>query len=458
MFNVIQLYAANIYLSLSLKQTFMKKLMCPIAFLLMAILPATNKAEAQQYKLRQSTSVMGMKVESTVYVKGMRKRTESAGMMGMANTVEVLQCDLKRTIRINDKKKVYMIVPFSSDEEVIDENEKAVKPVVTTRPVTTTQKGGTIYMYYNITDTGERKKMYNFTARHVWTSQKMKPSADACTMKDSMIIRTDGWYIDLPEFNCPTEYKPNTASMPSQQQKPDCMDKFVTRKSGKGKLGFPLIQTTTMIMGDGKGKTTEFTTALETLEFSTAKLDSTLFTIPAGYLEVKTDAEMQDEFNMNDAINQAKKMGEEMANKPVTEEKASGKIRVGVYEPKGEGGFSASELQRYLASTLNSGKIEAIPVASEEDARKFNCDYSLNTEFTRVKSGSKMGGMLKVVKNADPNAASSFTIENSMLLKNLADGSVRLQQKIEGKYNGKIDEAAKRSLEEESQLVLKTIN
>ena len=436
----------------------MKKIMCSAAFLfLMAILPASNKAEAQQYKLRQSTSIMGMKVESTVYVKGMRKRTESAGMMGMANTVEVLQCDLRRTIRINDKKKVYMIVPFASDEDVIDENEKPVKPVTTTKPVTNTQKGGTIYMYYKITDTGERKKMYNFTARHVWTSQKIKPSADACTMKDSMMIRTDGWYIDLPEFNCPTQYKPNTASMP-QQQKPDCLDKFVSRTSGKGKLGFPLIQTTTMIMGDGKGKTTEFTTSLETLELTTAKLDSTLFTIPAGYREVMTDAEMQDEFNMNDAINQAKKMGEEMANKPVTEEKTPGKIRVGVYEPKGEGGFSAGELQRYLASTLNSGKIEAIPVASEEDARKFKCDYSLNTEFTRVKSGSKVGGLLKAVKNADPNAASSFTIENSMLLKNLADGSVRLQQKIEGKYNGKIDDAAKRSLEEESQLVIRTIN
>jgi hypothetical protein len=44
------------------------------------------------------------------------------------------------------------------------------------------------------------------------------------------------------------------------------------------------------------------------------------------------------------------------------------------------------------------------------------------------------------------------------LLKKLGDGSVRLQQKIEGKYEGKIDDAAKRSLEEESQLVLRTIN
>lgn len=434
----------------------MKKIMCYVVFISLFF---CFESSAQHYKLRQSKTIMGMQVESTVYVKGMRKRTESSGMMGMgANIVEIQQCDLQRTIRLNDKKKVYLILPFAKDEEIIEDDNKPAKPAVTTKPVTNTQKGGTIYMYYNITDTGERKKMYDFTARHVWTTQKIKPSADACTMKDSMIMKTDGWYIDLPEFNCPVSYRPAQTGMP-QQDKPACMDKFVAKRSGKGKLGFPLQETMTMIMGDGSSKTTEFTTTLETLEFSTSKLDSTLFTIPKGYTEVKTEAELQDQFNMNDAMNQIKNMNKNNGQDPtvVNEQKPSGVIRVAVYEPKGEG-IIASDLQTYLVANITSGKIQAIAASSEEEAKRLNCDYSLNTEFVKIKQGSKVGGMLKAIKNTDPNAASSFTIENAMLLKSLSDGSVRLQQKIEGKYDCKINEAAKRSLEEESQLVLRTIN
>src|SRR5687768_5293661 len=276
----LPLLPANFYLSIKPKIDIMKKILCLLV--IVSLLFSFDSYSQSQYKLRQVRSVMGMKMESTVYVKGMRKRTENAPIMGMTAITEIQQCDLKRTIKINDKKKVYYIDPFAKDDEVIDETEKPTKPVVNTNKPVTTQKGGTIYMYYNITDTGERKKMFDFTARHVWTTQKMKPSPDACMMKDSFMIKTDGWYIDLPEFNCPVSYRP-ASSVSANPEKPACMDKFVTRKSGKGKLGFPLIETTTMIMGDGTAKTTEFKTDLETLEFSTAKLDSTLFTIPAGY-------------------------------------------------------------------------------------------------------------------------------------------------------------------------------
>jgi hypothetical protein len=57
-----------------------------------------------------------------------------------------------------------------------------------------------------------------------------------------------------------------------------------------------------MIMGNGK--TNEFTTSLETLEFSTAKLDSMLFEIPAGYKETMNEADLQDKFDMNEMMKQ----------------------------------------------------------------------------------------------------------------------------------------------------------
>lgn len=439
----------------------------PVFFLaaLLLLLSAGIPAKSQQYKLRQVTNMMGMKSESTIYVKGMRKRTEAGAMMGMpAPPVVIEQCDLQRYIKINDKKKLYFIEPFAK-EEVIEEEPTAPKTKpVTKPPVEKTQKGGVITMYYNITDTGERKKMYGFTARHVWTTQKIKGSPDACTMKDSMMIKTDGWYIDLPQFNCPVRYTSAAARRPQDPQKPDCIDRFVTRRSGKGKLGFPLIETTTMIMGDGTKSTNTFETNLETLELTMQKLDSMLFEIPPGYKLAASEDELQEKMDINSMMEQYKNMGKENNdNLPVNPagnmgntEKAPGAIRIGVFEPKGgDGQLQTSQLQQFLAGNLQQGNIEAIAVSSEEEARSKQCDYTLGTDITKMKSGSKVGGLLKVIKNSDPNAASSFTIDATMTLIKLADGSVKLKPAISGKYDGKPDAAAQQALEEGSRQVLK---
>jgi hypothetical protein len=216
----------------------MRKYLVFITTVLFMIISLPHAIHAQQYKLKQGSNLMGLKTESTIYVKGMRKRTEGGMIMGMgANLATIEQCDLQRYIKLNDKKKLYFIEPFAKgNEEVIDEDnsKNSIPPKQTNVP---NQKGGVINMWYNITDTGERKKMYGLTARHVWTFQKIKPSEDACSMKDSIIIKTDGWYIDLPQFNCPLHYRP--MKRPNEKVQPECMDRFITHRRGKGRLGFP---------------------------------------------------------------------------------------------------------------------------------------------------------------------------------------------------------------------------
>ena len=441
----------------------MKKHLFFFTVILLAAISTSNQAGAQEYKLRQTNSMMGMKSESTVYVKGMRKRTEPGSTMGMpAQPTTIEQCDLQRTIKINDKKKLYFIEPFVKEtDEVIDEDAKPA-PAVKNKPTPATSKpqtGGVVTMWYNIGDTGERKKMYGFTARHVWTTQKMKPSPDACSMKDSMIIKTDGWYIDFPKFNCPVQYRPaKTPSPQPEKQQLDCKDRYVTRRSGKGKLGFPLSETRTMIMGNSGAQTSEFETSIETLELSTEKLDSMLFEIPPGYTLAGNESDLQDKFDMNDMINQYKNQNNDnnKINTNPTEEKRAGVIRIGVYEPKGgDGQMQAAPLQQHLVASLIGGNIDAIAVSSEEDARKYNCDYTLATDFVKIKSGSKVGGLLKAIKNTDPNAASSFNIEAKLVLVKLSDGSIRLEPNVSGKYDGKIDDAAKKTLDEGASQILK---
>jgi hypothetical protein len=428
----------------------------PTLFSLVAaiiLVSAANIVSAQQYKLRQSTSMTGMKSESTIYVKGTRKRTEGGGYAGMTNNIVTIeQCDLQRTIKINDKKKLYFIEPFNKEaEEIIEDDVKpaAVKNKPVQPPVSTKEKtGGVINMWYNILDTGERKKMYGLTARHVWTTQKIKPSADACMMKDSMVIKTDGWYIDLPQFNCPA-YSYASSSTGSTQYQPTCKDRFVSRRSGKGKLGFPLIETRTMIMGNGSAQTSEFKTSLETLEFSTMKLDSMLFEIPPGYKLAANEDELQDKFDVSEMMKQAGSSYGESKKDAINpdEEKKAGVTRIGVYEPKADEQLQASVLQLHLVNTLTAGNVEAVAITSEEDAKKYHCDLVLTTEFKKVKPGSKIGGLLKALKNTDPSAISSYNIEANLSLSNVSDGSSRLQQKVSGKYEGQADEAAKKALE-----------
>jgi hypothetical protein len=437
---------------------FTKTIFIFTAFLL-AVLFIDNTAVAQQYKLRQVTNMSSMKSESTIYVKGMRKRTEGGGFAGMSNPTTIEQCDLQRTIKINDKKKLYYIEPFSKEaEEVIDEDAKPA--AVKSKPAPQTKEkdktGGTITMWYNITDTGERKKMYGFTARHVWTTQKMKPSADACTMKDSMIIKTDGWYIDLPQFNCPVRYTPNNFKRPATANQPECKDRFVSRRSGKGKLGFPLIETKTIIMGGAAAQTSNFETTIETLEFSTAKLDSMLFEIPLGYTETKNEEDLQDKFDVASMLKQQgyDKLDRAVAKTDPNEPKKAGAIRIAVYEPTSEEQLQASVLQQHLVSILTSDKVEAVAVASEEEAKKYKCDLSLTTEFTKVKQASKVGGLIKAIKNADPNAANSFNIDANLTLSNLSDGSTKAKEQVSGKYDGKADEAAMKALDKAGSKML----
>ena len=432
----------------------MRKFIISIIAILIIIIYLPNSARAQHYKLKQVSNMMGMKSESTIYVKGMRKRTEGGGMMGMgANLVTIEQCDLQRTIKLNDKKKLYFIEPFAQgNEEVVDEeNGKNVTP--SKQNNIANQKGGVINMWYNITDTSERKKMFGMTARHVWTSQKIKPSTDACSMKDSMLMKTDGWYIDLPQFNCPVHYRPARMTRPNEKVQPDCKDRFITHRRGKGRLGFPLTETSTIIMGGGS----TMQTSVETLEFSTTKLDSMLFEIPPGYELAKSEDELQDKMDIKEMIKGMNRNNEntDMVNKEV---KKPGTIRIGVLAPSGNDQVQAGMLQQHIVGTLTNGNVEGVAVSSEDEARKLNCDYTLSSVFTNIKSaGNKLGGLLKAIKNADPNAASSFNIQANLTLKALSDGSVRSQPSVDGKYEGKIDDAASKALDDGCRVALKAL-
>src|SRR5215204_1015017 len=138
-------------------------------------------------KIKSKQTMSGQSYENTTYIKGKRQRTEM--MNGMMITLT--QCYLRRGVQINPNTKTYMVNPFNTTVEMV------TKPAATTVDKNgVVQSGGTVTSTVTTKDTGERKQMFGYTARHLIITMETASSPDACTKSNSK-METDGWYIDF---------------------------------------------------------------------------------------------------------------------------------------------------------------------------------------------------------------------------------------------------------------------
>lgn len=385
---------------------------------------------AQNYKIRQATSMAGTRYESTVYVKGSRQRTEGGALAPMAGDLATIeQCDLSRRVQISASKRRYHVENFATSEPP---SPTQAKPPVPSDPV---KKGGTVTQNYSIIDTGERKQMFGLTARRIKTLMTMKSSPDACSKTD-MKMETDGWYVDLPAFSCPARM--DRGDYRSYGQKPSgCQDRYITNQTGSGKLGFPLEQTTTMTTGDS-GQS--FTTTIETLEFSKATLDDALFEVPAGFSLVQSSQElygMPDYAAMALAQSSVEPSSQPSIGGAVSaadarpKAKKAGMTRIGVYVPSNRGEpVATDDLQAFLAQKLTVGNVEGVAVSSEAEARSLECDYILSSEISKLKqtTASKVGGLFGKVTSI-PSGSAKYEAQVDFTLVSLKTGQPTLRNK-----------------------------
>ncbi|HEV7701548.1 MAG TPA: hypothetical protein VGO43_15060 [Pyrinomonadaceae bacterium] len=421
---------------------------------------STTLASSQTYMIRQTVSMQGQKMTNTTYVKGPRKRTVNGGMMGMgADVATIEQCDLKQNLKVNDKKKLYTIEPFDTDNDTPTSRPTGVK--AKTQPV---KKGGTVTYINNITDTGERKQMFGVTARHLKTSMSMEASPDACSKAD-MKMETDGWYIDLPEFSCPVNFRPQTMPTYQAPQSGGCQDHIVSRSTGSGKLGFPLQETRTMSMGEGQS----FSQTTETVEFSRAPLEQSLFDVPTGYSIASDPQQLYGQPDMaammraaqagnndDDGGSQSKtnpsfNSGSNSGNMPAN---FSG-TKIAVLMPTSKAdGVSTSSLQMFLIDKLSGGNVRGMAVGSEAEAKAAGATYILTSDISKLKQ-SKAGGLFGAVTGI--SAAAKFDAQVDYKLVKLADGSMVLSSKAASKSETEANAAAQNILGMEAVAVLGAI-
>jgi len=240
-----------------------------------AALLAATVVQAQDLHIKKNISVGGNFVSTTeTSIKGARERSVNQGPNGSSITVR--QCDLKRTLTLNEQAQTYLA---SNDPQ--DENAAKAAAKATGAPATEVA-GGKITVTTTVTDTGERKPMYGYQARHLKAKVVQEPSPEACTqVRQSFDI--DGWFADISK-----EHAVCSLLAPPVELGTGCHDTVISRRVGSGKLGYPLQENITMPTPDG-GTTT---VTIQVSELTKQELPAELFDVPSGYRQVSSLAEL----------------------------------------------------------------------------------------------------------------------------------------------------------------------
>ena len=228
--------------------------------------------------------------ENTIYFKGVRQRVEfkSVGKDGKAyDTAFIYQCDLKRFLWIDNINRRYFDEPYMSLEESWAEYYRRQQEAKN-KPAEPAKYKGRLTETTTVVDTGERREIFGFTARHIKTMTVSEAVPQACD-RTRLRQETDGWYIDLlygtecssdisgylsPSFLVPGGY----SSCDKFYEKRNY--KFERKQVGTARFGFPVSLSIRAYSNDGRTFTE---TKREVTEITKVDLDQSLFELPGGY-------------------------------------------------------------------------------------------------------------------------------------------------------------------------------
>jgi hypothetical protein len=226
--------------------------------------------------------------EKVIYLKGRRQREETKGLNLRGEPFDfawIRQCDLHKAVGINNLKRSYFVGDSDNLESLAFPFGSTWFAESLNKPL---QPGkGVLTEILTITDTGERREMFGYTARRIKTSQMWEATPQLCN-RNSPRTESDGWYIDLlygldcsPDISgfsvisggFPGSYNKCVASYEKHHYQ------FRRKLIGTPRLGFPLTLTITTYSDDGR----PFIATREVTELTTTEFDPALFEMPADY-------------------------------------------------------------------------------------------------------------------------------------------------------------------------------
>jgi hypothetical protein len=233
--------------------------------------------------------------EQTLYITADRRRMEfrsdndaSPGMESELSSVFILRSYLGQSFILRPKTEEYSSWPYppkpvtpEQAAQLAVENSDTAEPAKPTLRIETTT-----------VDTGERKEMFGYEARHVITTRKETP-LDGSNSQPSQSI-TDGWYVDI-DLSISYDPKPSYGSKRTGilssssvavggKQMPIDRAEFV--EIGTRETGLPVKETRPFQMAtkssDGTRATSTLLAKSEVTVLEKAPLDPALFEVPSG--------------------------------------------------------------------------------------------------------------------------------------------------------------------------------
>ena len=215
----------------------------------------------------------------TVYFKGAWQRREVDLQVPTALPTQrnvrhstITRCDERRILQLNDDARLYIQSPL----DFIGPDVHRVRPSRQERRERSTS-GAEVKITINTVDTGERRQVGSYSARHVITTITTDSAPDANARPSESV--EDGWYIDLPPAGCWDAGDSHLFSTGSVVRAGRAPDRVNVAFHGDGRRGFP-IEVMRRQRGDHEPAITSRVTLIE---FSEAVLDKSLFDVPRGY-------------------------------------------------------------------------------------------------------------------------------------------------------------------------------
>lgn len=392
----------------------MKKYTIQFAILLVSLVLTQTAFADVKVKSRQTIS--GQTYENTTYIKGKRQRAESMN----GQMITITQCDLRRDLQLMPQSKVYLVKPY---DDVVTTTTKTADTPQTNGVVT---KGGTVKTTITTKDTGERKQMFGYTARHLIMTIETESSPDACQKNNTKMVQ-DGWYIDAA-FQLDCDRTRSYTNYQNDAPKTGCQDKYEVKQIGTAKRGYAVYEKMTMF-DEQDAETVSIIN--EVIELSNATLSADLFDVPADYREIKDASQLYASMstgnststnnvstNGNNSVisrnvkNMAKNDG--ATTQTNLGAKREGVVRIGLANVKtgavGEG-LNAQELSAAITNALTeylkSPQVELValeaklPSAIDAEAKQKECDFVIYAQVSHKKGGGGFGGMFgKVIAPA----------------------------------------------------------
>ncbi len=204
----------------------------------------------------------------TLYLKGARQRQEYVyDELFNLSPASISRCDDRKRIDLNVDAKLYAEVPIADWSQ----QRKGARPVPPGE-----MTGAEVTITTDSVDTGERRKLGTYIARHVRITIKVEAGPGAAT--PSSMEERDGWYVDLPGLGCQDSGQGIGFLHASFRPAGRPQDRIHVRRLGTAPAGFA-IEETTKRTENGSSTTGK----VELVEFSEAPLDDALFDVPAGY-------------------------------------------------------------------------------------------------------------------------------------------------------------------------------